>query len=110
MFGETVVVEEFEEAGRDAHNAPVRIKSLRPVSNVLVQPGQGSDVAAANRDGQAVSYTLLWPKADGSPVLDGLRVRVRGEWCRVIGAPRAYDEALCPTDWNMAVPVGCAHG
>ena len=46
----------------------------------------------------------------GSPELDGLRVRVRGEWLAVIGSPRPYDAAACPTAWNMQVKVGCAHG
>lgn len=110
MTGETVTVEERREIGRDDHNDPVWAVELREVANVLVQPGAGSDISDGNRDGRSVSYTLMWPKADGSPILDGLRVRVRGEWCRVIGAPRAYDAALCPTDWNMSVPVECAHG
>lgn len=110
MTGETVVVEEAEETGRDSHNDPILAHGLRPVCNVLVQLGDASDIQDGNRDGDRLSYTLLWPKADGSPVLDGLRVRVRGEWLRVVGSPRPYDPELCPTDWNMVVRAVAADG
>lgn len=108
--GEAVTVEERREAGRDAMGCAVYETSEREVAGVLVQPGATADIEEGNRSGRTAAYTLLWPKADGSPVLDGLRVRVRGEWLAVIGSPRPYDAAACPTAWNMQVKVGCAHG
>ncbi|MEY8460975.1 hypothetical protein AALA69_07595 [Eggerthellaceae bacterium 24-137] len=108
--GEAVTVEERREAGRDAMGCVVYETSEREVAGVLVQPGATADIEEGNRSGRTAAYTLLWPKADGSPVLDGLRVRVRGEWLAVIGSPRPYDAAACPTAWNMQVKVGCVHG
>lgn len=110
MRGEAVEVELAEEIGRDSHNDPVFEHPLIEVQNVLVQPGAAADVTGGNRDGDLIAYTLMWPKAYGGPALDGLRVRVRGEWLRVVGAPRPYDPDLCPTEWNMAVEAVVADG
>lgn len=110
MRGETVIVELAVETGRDSHNDPVREHEPLEVPNVLVQPGSASDVSDGNRDGDLLAYTLMWPKAYGGPVLDGLRVQVRGEWLRVVGSPRPYDPSICPTDWNMAVQAVSADG
>lgn len=109
MRGETVIVELRAEKGRDSHNEPVWATEEREVGNVLVQPGGASDINGGNRDGDRLSYTLMWPKA-APMVLDGLRVGVRGEWLRVVGCPRPFDAGTCPTEWNMAVEAVAAHG
>lgn len=109
LSGETVHVEELEEVGRTSHNEPVCEARLRPVGNVLVAPSNGGDISDGNRDGHRPAYTLYWPKADGSPVLDGLRLLVRGEYVRVVGSPRPYPRG-CPTDWNMEVETVGANG
>jgi hypothetical protein len=107
---ETVVVETREQTGADELNAPVYKNGELNVPGVLVEPGETDDVRDSVRDGDVVRYTLRFPKAYSGPRLEGLRIRVRGESLAVIGAPRPFDPEACPTDYNMTVRVGDAHG
>ena len=109
MRGETVIVEDRIEVGRNRYEELVYEYSSVEVRNVLVAPGRTKDVAESNRDGDLIAYTLYFPKSFAGS-LDGRRVSVRGEWCRVVGAPRPYDPAASPTDWNMVVEVATVDG
>jgi hypothetical protein len=111
MVGETVIVETRTDTGaRDGMNAVIWNTDEVPVSDVLVEPGDGADRIESNRpDGVEVLYTLRWPKADAH-ALEHLRIKVRGEWLKVIGMPDRYAEPNCPTRWNMTVKVGRVDG
>ena len=110
MKGEPVIVEAVKLGTEDEFGEPTStVADLIEVSNVLVKPGPTEDIRESMRDGERVAYTLYWPKA--TPMtLDDLRIQIRGEWCSVIGAPRAFDVSVCPTDWNMVVEVELFHG
>ncbi len=108
MVGETVYVETRAAGTPDRFNAPTYTYSETQVDNVLVSPGTSQDVTDSNRpEGVEVNYTLYFPKAyTGS--LEGLRVKVRGNYYHVIGCPDRYSP--CPTNWNMTVMVGRVNG
>lgn len=111
MRGETVSVIPREPSGMDAFGMAAWADGEPvEVNGVLVAPSDVSDVADETRDGDAVTYTLCWPKDYDGPALDGLDIVVRGERARVIGAPRAFDAGACPTRWNMVVKAVVAHG
>lgn len=110
MRGEVVTVETVKLGTEDEFGEPTStVDDLIEVENVLVKPGATEDVRESMRDGERVAYTLYWPK-DTPMILDNLRIQVRGEWTSVIGAPRAFDVSVCPTDWNMVVEVELFHG
>jgi hypothetical protein len=110
MVGETVFIETKVETGRDAFNAPIYEYQDVPVENVLTAPGPRSDITDSNRpDGHLVRYTLHFPKTFTAN-LEGLRVRVRGNYYRVIGKPDHYQAENTPTQWWMPVEVGEVDG
>ena len=94
--------------GNPAYGEP----TAETVSDVLVQPGPTSELDATRPEGVSVAYTLHFPKAfSGS--LEGCSVTLPEPWAgtyRVIGDPRPYMAANCPTRWNRTVEVGEAHG
>ena len=110
MRGETVVVERRVQRGVDSLRDPVWGTEEETVEDVLVAPGPTSDVTDSVRpDGVQVRYTLYFPKSYAGS-LDRCRVQVRGEWLSVVGAPRRFDEANCPTRWNMSAEAGVVDG
>lgn len=110
LTGETVVVTNRTETGRDEFNNPVFTDVEEPVDNVLVAPGAAADVVDTVRpEGAEVNYTLYFPKTFTAK-LECEKVQVRGEWLDVIGHPDRYSDDVCPTDWNMVVTVGVIHG
>jgi hypothetical protein len=82
------------------------------VANVLVSPGATNDLEASRPEGVTVAYTLHFPKTfNGS--LEGCIVTLPAPWAgdyRVIGDPRSYIDANCPTPWHTPVEVERAHG
>lgn len=107
---ETVVVRHHEPTGEtDAYGAPITETVEETVEGVLVAPGADADLGEDRPAGVEVAWTLYFPKAYAAD-LERADVEVRGEWCRVIGKPGAYDPSFCPTDWNRKVNVEAIHG
>lgn len=109
LRGETVQVKTFEVTGEDVYNAPVTVESVETVDNVLVAPQNTEDLGEDRPVGVEKRYTLYFPKSYGKPI-ENAEILVRGEWLRTVGYSDIYDPAICPTDWNMVVEVGVAHG
>lgn len=109
--GETVVVERWQETGRDPGNAPIREWVAETVENVLVAPGPRNDVVDSNRpDGKRIQWTLHFPKSYPA-TLAGARVSVRGQEARpVVGDPQHYTEANTPGAWSMPVELEDVEG
>lgn len=109
LRGETVQVKTFEVTGFDRFNAPQTSEVVETVDNVLVAPGSTQDLGEDRPLGVEVKYTLYFPKTYGK-TLENAEICVRGEWLKTIGFSDVYDPSFCPTDWNMTVEVGEAHG
>jgi hypothetical protein len=110
IHGETVILETKEETGKDGLNNPVWTTSEAVVPNVLVVPGPRADLIESNRpDGKIVKYTLHFPKTFTGD-LKGCRVKVRGKWCLVVGAPDRYTPENTPGEWNMPAEVEATDG
>ena len=110
MHGETVVVFDQIEVGRDELNAVVHSESPVPVEGVLVAPGAAQNIPDVNRtDGAVVSFTLYFPK-DYEGDLYAKRVEVRGKSYRVLGYPQRYAPEDTPGRWNMVVEVEATNG
>ena len=108
--GETVTVECRYPSGTDEFNQTVYSTTELEVAGVLIAPTTGGDVTEGNRpEGAQVRYTLHFPKTYIGK-LDGLRVKVRGEWLHVIGSPRRYAAENVPGKWDMPVEVGVVNG
>ena len=108
--GETVTVECKYPVGTDEFNQTVYGTAELEVADVLVAPASGSDVIESNRpDGAQVRYTLHFPKSYIGK-LDGLRVKVRGEWLDIVGSPRRYTAENTPGKWNMQAEAGVVNG
>ena len=113
MTGETITVIPRVFLGYDERNHEIW-GSSEPVSvdNVLIEPGQGQDIADLIRpEGVEIRYTLRFPKAfDGN--LRGASVLLPGERLplKVVGEPRRWPERDCPTRWNLTVGVSASDG
>lgn len=109
--GEAVVVERWQETGRDPGNAPIREWVAETVENVLVAPGPRNDVVDSNRpDGKRIQWTCHFPKQYPA-TLAGARVSVRGQVARpVVGDPQHYTEANTPGPWSMPVELEDVEG
>jgi hypothetical protein len=106
---ELVFVETRVEVGRDSLNAPV-FETVEVKARVLVAPGPRSDIKESNRpEGKLVKYTLHFPKTWTIP-LEGLRIKVRGSFYKVVGVPDHYMHDLTPGPFSMPVEVEAAHG
>ena len=110
--GVTVTVATPSSTSTDRLGNPVITYTNSTVDNVLVVPGQTSDLDASRPAGVQVAYTLHFPKSfDGS--LEGCEVTLPAPWegtYRVIGAPGPYMDENTPTSWHMPVEVEYAHG
>lgn len=110
MKGEKVVIERPYVVGQDGHNNVITDTLLIDLENVLVAPQEGGELSGSIRpNGVMVRYTLYFPKTYQEP-LEGCRIRIRGQWLKVIGSPDVFNPDLCPTDWNRVVYVGDTHG
>jgi hypothetical protein len=110
MRGESVDVESRVGSGLDELNNQAYTYAVTNVSDVLVSPGPRADIIESNRpDGHLVKWTLYFPKSYTSE-LEGCRVKVRGEWYRVVGSPGRYPDANTPGKWDMPVEVEVDHG
>lgn len=93
-------------------NPTVAAWARQAVDGVLVAPGATSDMEAARPEGATVALTLHFPRTFcGS--LRGCRVELPAPYSgtyRVIGDPRPYMDANCPTAWHMPVEVEAADG
>ena len=109
--GEAVVVERWQETGRDPGNAPIREWVAETVENVLVAPGPRNDVVDSNRpDGKRIQWTCHFPKQYPAS-LAGARVSVRGQVARpVVGDPQHFTEANTPGAWSMPVELEDVEG
>lgn len=110
MRGETVLIKTPQKVGVDDHNNAILDMVTSEVENVLIAPQEGELVGGSTRPfSHYLMYTLYFPKEFSGDLENGL-VCVRGKWLEVIGAPDYWDPEVCPTDWNMTVYVGVAHG
>ena len=93
-------------------NANETMSTWETVANVLVSPGATDDLEASRPKGVEVAYTLHFPKGYDT-VLEGAIVELPAPWAgvyRVVGDPRPYMDANCPTPWHLPVEVEAAHG
>ena len=109
--GEAVVVERWQETGRDPGNAPIREWVAETVENVLVAPGPRNDVVDSNRpDGVDVVFNLHFPKTYTAD-LTGCRISVRGQApLAVVGSPWPYFGPNTPGAWDRPVEVSRIDG
>lgn len=108
----TVTVETPVADGTDRFGNAVHQTVANAVEGVLVAPGATADLEAGRPDGVTVAYTLHFPRSYTEP-LEGCTVVLPEPWAgryRVIGDPRPYMDANCPTRWNRPVEVEAAHG
>lgn len=111
MKGETVSIITRTQDGKDLFGNPSYKTSTEEIDNVLVAPGVVDDIISNTRvEGSEIHYTLYFPKTFGGADLENAEIEVRGERLRVVGRPNYWNEANCPTDWNMVVKVGTTHG
>lgn len=93
-------------------NANTSWTTWETVGNVLVSPGSTDDLEASRPEGVQVAYTLHFPKGYATS-LEGAIVELPAPWAgqyRVVGDPRPYMDANCPTPWHLPVEVEAAHG
>lgn len=110
MVGEDVYVEYRTKEGADSFGALTYSTHDVMVENVLVAPGPRNDFVESNRpDGKVISYTLHFPKTFDDD-LRGLRIKVRGRYYSVVGAPDYYTKENTPGDWWMPVEVEDTNG
>lgn len=74
------------------------------VENVLVVPSTLDETTYLRPDGMSVDYTLHFPRGYAQD-LRGALVTVRGDECRVVGAPAPYTEGNVRGPWTMPVQV-----
>lgn len=84
------------------------------VDNVLVAPGACAELDETRPEGVRVAYTLHFPKG-WTADMRGARVTLPAPFAgakpyRVVGDPRPYMDANCPTPWHMAVEVEAVDG
>lgn len=82
------------------------------VDNVLVAPGACAELDPTRPEGVRVDLTLHFPKG-WTGDLRGARITLPEPWggaYRVIGGPKPYMDANCPTPWHMPVEVEAVDG
>ena len=113
ISGRTVSVQLRDRTARDDFGNDVEAyETPIDVGNVLVQPGACEDLDAARPEGVRVSLTLHFPKT-WTGDLRGAKVTLDGRWAgdyMVVGDPKPYDDANCPTPWDMPVEVEAVDG
>ena len=111
--GITVTVLRPNPTGRDRLNNVTYGEPTREVvENVLVAPSTTEDMEAAREHGTDTALTLHFPKAYTGD-LRGCSVELPAPYSdtyRVVGVPKPYLDANCPTPWHMPVTVEVAHG
>ena len=106
ITGEKVTLERYTKGPPDAMGDLVLISTTEDIENVLVQPGTTDDLTVGNRpDGVTVVYTLHIPKGYETYSFRECRLKVRGEWMEVVGAPTYYAPENTPGAWNYPVEV-----
>lgn len=109
MVGRDVTLVTRERVGTDPLGAPVWAESETVVHDCLVAPGATDSLDESRPEGATVAYTVHWPKTfSGS--LKGLSVLIDGERFDVLGDPRPYMAANCPTRWWIKSEVGHVRG
>lgn len=112
VSGTIVTVSRPTATGTDSYGNPVMHWTDETVDNVLVSPGATADLEASRPQGVSVAFTLQFPKGYDSS-LEGCTVTLPDPWggvYRVVGDPRPYMDANCPTPWHLSVEVEAAHG
>ena len=112
IIGASIVVNRPYQAGTDRFNNVVYGQTGETVDDVLISPGSTELLDASRPEGVSVAYTLHFPKTY-TESLEGCTVELPAPWTgeyRVIGDPRAYMDANCPTRWNRPCEIEAAHG
>ena len=106
MHGESVTFTVTSVTGMDSEGNDVTSTVATTVDNVLVTPGDVSDLTGIDRpNGDIADVTLYCPKTMAISTLRGARVTVPrlGRTFTVIGDPVPYPPTLTPTAWNLVV-------
>ena len=112
ISGVTVTVKTPKAGAKDRFGNVTYTYTSETVDNVLVSPSATDDMEAARPEGATVAYTLHFPKGFNKS-LEGCVVTLPSPWdgdYRVIGDPKPYIDADCPTPWHTPVEVEAAHG
>lgn len=100
-------------SGRTAYGEPELSTETVDVDGVLVDPGDTSDLGDGRREGARSTLTLHWPEGSCGMALKGAVVTLPEPWAgdyRVVGDPKPYAGAACPTPWRMPVEVEAVDG
>ena len=110
LTGETVGIKSKVTAYDSDGNKTETWDTTATVGDVLVAPGDTSDIRDGDRtDSTKVSFTLGFPKTF-STRLRGCRCTVRGTDYSVIGDPQPNTLANCPTAWWYTARVEAIDG
>ena len=108
---ETVYVHNSTSTETDPFGAAVEVDGDPTAVNVLVYDGADMNITESNRpDGVQIVYGLHFPKTWSGGNLDNRLITVRGEVCKVVGAPRPKTPENTPGKWNMVVEVERSDG
>ena len=103
--GITVYLLEKTLIGYDAFKTPLYEQKEIPVENVLVAPGQSSDlISQTNLNGKKIAYTLAIPKND-THNWENKQVRFFDATWQTAGIALQGIDDLIPLDWNKKVMV-----
>lgn len=106
MHGESVTFTTTSVTGVDGEGNDITTPEVIAVDNVLVAPGDVSDLSGIDRpNGDIADVTLYCPKTMAISTLRGAKVTVHrlGRTFTVIGDPVPYPPTLTPTAWNLVV-------
>ncbi len=113
ISGLTASVELRERNARDGFGNDIEAYAApQDVDNVLVTPGACAELDSMRPEGVRVALTLHLPKG-WTQGLRGARVTLPAPYAgtyRVVGDPRPYMDANCPTPWHMPVEVEAVDG
>ncbi len=115
MRGEPVTFSTTYVTGVDSEGNDVTSTVAATVDNVLVAPGDVSDLTGIDRpNGDIADVTLYCPKTMAISTLRGAKVTIPrlgpGRTFTVIGDPVPYPPALTPTAWNLVVRCKVVEG
>ena len=106
MRGESVTFTVTSVTGVDGEGNDTITTEAATVDNVLVAPGDVSDLSGIDRpNGDMADVTLYCPKTMAISTLRGAKVTIPrlGRTFTVIGDPVPYPPTLTPTAWNLVV-------
>lgn len=113
MVGNTVTVI-TSETTYDENKDRVIVPKEEVVENVLIAPGNTSDINAAEHfSGVKIDFTLGFPKTFEYKSLREAQVKLPAPWNvtgRVIGDPIPNDPKNCPTEWYLTVYLEVHNG